>query len=239
MAMGLYTALPGFALWDDDSREYLAPMLPVVGLCLGAVWCGIAAFTGRFFPQLLAGAVIALAMPFLTGFLHLDGLMDVSDAVLSSRGREEKLRILKDPHTGAFAVIAVVCLLITQVAAAAGFVQKGYFLLPLLLIPVASRALAAAAIMSLKPLSTSQYGRLNYDTATPGKRVFAVCCFVAVLIAAFVLDWRAGVCCGAVAIGFAVACWRAVRSLGGMNGDISGFAICCGELAGLVALACL
>ena len=40
--------------------------------------------------------------------------MDVCDALLSRRDKQEKLRILKDPHTGAFAVISVVMLFIVN-----------------------------------------------------------------------------------------------------------------------------
>ena len=43
----------------------------------------------------------------------------------------------------------------------------------------------------------------------------------------------------ALGAGGALACFAAVRSLGGMNGDVAGCMICCAEGCGLVALACL
>ena len=57
MALGLYTALPGFAGWDDGCAGLLAPALPVVGLILGALWAALTALARdfaahRIFPHL-------------------------------------------------------------------------------------------------------------------------------------------------------------------------------------------
>ena len=53
---------------------------------------------------------ITAAIPLvITGGFHVDGFMDTMDALCSNQGRERKLEILKDPHTGAFACIFLVC----------------------------------------------------------------------------------------------------------------------------------
>lgn len=239
MALGLYTALPGFARWDDEYRGLLAAMLPVVGLVLGLLWWGIASLATWLMPPLLAAVVIALCMPVLTGFLHLDGYMDVADAMLSRRPQEDKLRILKDPHTGAFAVIALVCLLLVMVASAESLVHSRRTLAILVFFSVVSRAMAGAAIMSLAPLSQSSYGRMNYETASKPKRLFCLVCLLVAVLVAFVVSWRAGFACVVAAAGFVLVCFQSVHGLGGMNGDISGCSICCAEALGLVALTIL
>ena len=48
--------------------------------------------------------------------IHLDGYADTIDAISSYGDREKKLQILKDPHTGAFAVIGL-CVYFTAVLA--------------------------------------------------------------------------------------------------------------------------
>ncbi|BAW00501.1 cobalamin [5'-phosphate] synthase [Thermus thermophilus] len=60
--------------------------------------------------------------------MHLDGLLDLADALLGARPREERLRVLKDPHLGAFAfgVGGVYLLLLFQALA---LVQDPLFLL--------------------------------------------------------------------------------------------------------------
>lgn len=240
MALGLYTALPGFARWDEDVRGWLAAMLPAVGLLLGLCWWGIAAIARQFLPPMLGAAAVALVMPVLTGFLHLDGFMDVSDALLSSRPREEKLRILKDPHAGAFAVIALGCLLVVQVAAADGALRSGVRLQAFVLLAIVTRAMAGWSVMALTPLAQSGFARMNHETATYGRRAACGVWLAAAVIVAFAgLGWRVGVSMLVAVAGFVLPCAVAVRSLGGMNGDVSGWSIVWAEACGLVALACL
>ena len=51
-------------------------------------------------------AVVLVLVPVIvTGGIHVDGLLDTSDALSSWRDREKRLEILKDSHAGAFAVI--------------------------------------------------------------------------------------------------------------------------------------
>ncbi len=237
--MGLYTALPGLTRWHEPSVPLLAPCLPAVGLVLGGVWYGLSTLLWSRTPPLLGAVGLSLTVPLLTGFMHLDGFMDVSDALLSGREREEKLRILKDPHAGAFSVIALVCLLLFQTAAAHAALSRRGSLAPLWLLPVISRALAGLSLMSLAPLSQSSYGKMAYTSATGALRAFCAGALVLSLLFSPLLGWRAAAACALAALGFAAPCALAVRSLGGMNGDVAGWSICIAELCGLIALGCL
>ena len=55
---------------------------------------------------MLQAAVAVLIPVLVTGGIHLDGFLDTSDALSSWQTTERRLEILKDPHTGAFAIIA-------------------------------------------------------------------------------------------------------------------------------------
>lgn len=238
MSLGLYTVLPGFSPWDDGLAVLLMPCLPMVGILIGILWLGAALLANAIMPTVLASIAVAITPALLTGFLHLDGLMDVVDAVFSARSLEEKHRILKDPHTGSFAVISLTCLMAVQVGASHGLLTSGRFL-TFLILPVVSRALAAFAMMSIKPIGQSHYGKMAYESATQGKRAFCVACLVVAIAAAFLLGWRYGVSCLATAIGGSLSCLAAVRALSGMNGDIAGYTITSAEVVGLVVMACL
>ena len=52
--------------------------------------------------------ILTLIPWFLTGGIHLDGLLDTADAMSSWQERERRLEILKDSNSGAFAVITCV-----------------------------------------------------------------------------------------------------------------------------------
>ena len=229
MAWGMFLAIPcPKKIWRESARRKMVACLPLVGLIAGLAWAGCV-WLSAFLPLPL-GALLCAAAPWLvTGFLHLDGFMDVCDAVLSRRDLETRQRILKDSHCGAFAVICLVLLLLCQWAV---FLSAGAIpLLPLVLVPVSCRACAALAVLTLRPIAVSQYSAMERGGAPV---VFAalvltgVCALSAILWGSFAPL--------AAAAGYALAVWYADRQLGGMSGDVSGFALTLGELCGAAAL---
>ena len=161
--------------------------------------------------------------------------MDCCDAILSRRPLEERQRILKDSHVGAFAVICVDLLLLLSVALFAT-AEWSKVWRPLLFLPAAARGPAALAVLSLSPMGGSSYaggfqaqvGRIHRLTAAALTVIFPV------LSAA--LFGIPGLCAAAAACGSALALQCGVRQLGGMSGDISGFAVTVGEFCGVAAL---
>lgn len=230
MAWGMFLAIPcPLKLWNEKARSKMICCLPLVGLVVGGVWL-LAAYVGRFLPQSAAGLLIAAAPWLATGFLHLDGFMDVCDAVLSRRDLPRRQEILKDSHCGAFAVISMVLLALSQWSFA--MAREELPLLPLLVIPAASRACAALAVLTLRPMTTSQYAAMT-DRKTPYV-VFAALVMAAAVIVPLAL-WGSFAPLAA-AVGYWLAVWYADRQLGGMSGDVSGFALTLGELWGLAVL---
>ena len=156
--------------------------------------------------------------------------MDVCDAVLSRRDLPERRRILKDSHCGAFAVIGMVLLACGQWSVA--MANPRVPLLPLLLLPVASRASAALAVLTLPPMESSQYAAMTGKKA-PYTAFAALVLAAAVTVPLAVWGSFAPL---AAAVGYGAALWYAYRQLGGMSGDVSGFALTLGELCGLAVL---
>src|SRR5438552_18043012 len=56
----------------------------------------------------LAAFLTLLAWLGVTGALHLDGLCDLCDGLFGGKTPEDRLRIMKDPHVGAFGVVGLV-----------------------------------------------------------------------------------------------------------------------------------
>ena len=161
MAWGMFLAIPcPLRRWNEKAREKMLVCLPLVGLAVGGIWLGLylllrhAAIGGLY-------AFLMAAVPWLvTGFMHLDGYMDVCDAVLSRRELATRQRILKDSHCGAFAVIGMVLLALCQWSVfLSGSADESLW--GLLLIPVATRACAGLAVLKLRPMGTSQYAAMG------------------------------------------------------------------------------
>ena len=81
-------------------------------------------------------------------------------------------------------------------------------------------------------MTTSQYAGMQKKTIVP-----PVLMLVAALAAGFLLEWRCGLALLGTILGVCIAVGRGYRSLQGMNGDISGYAITLGELTGLMVMA--
>lgn len=153
MAWGMFLAIPcPLRRWNEKAREKMLVCLPLVGLAVGGIWLGLYlllrhAAIGGLYTFLMA------ALPWLvTGFMHLDGYMDVCDAVLSRRELATRQRILKDSHCGAFAVIGMVLLALCQWSVfLSGSADESLW--GLLLIPVATRACAGLAVLKLRPMA--------------------------------------------------------------------------------------
>ena len=110
MAWGMFLAIPcPRKIWSEGARQKMLVCMPLVGLLAGGVWAG-AWLLLRGAPGPVRAAVCAAVPWLVTGFMHLDGYMDVCDAVLSRRDLATRQRILKDSHCGAFAVICMVLL---------------------------------------------------------------------------------------------------------------------------------
>ena len=173
MAWGMFLAIPcPKKIWSESARRKMLACLPLVGIVVGAVWA-LAAWLASLLPRPLGAALCAAAPWLTTGFLHLDGFMDVCDGILSRRDLETRRRILKDSHCGAFAVICMVLLAMAQWSAFLSL--EDIPLLPLALLPVASRASAAMAVLTLRPMSTSQYSAMERRAGFCGGCAFGGC----------------------------------------------------------------
>jgi len=227
MCQSMFCAIPAPQLWDEKAKDKMLLFLPIVGLEIGLIWA-VLAWLCRLLnlPAFVAGMVLC-AYPFLiTGFLHLDGFMDVTDAVKSWRDLERRREILKDSHVGSFAVIGIALLMLAQFALFASVPAEANFLI-LIFIPAVSRCCSSLAVTGLKPMSTSQYA----DQKKPRSHIVVLSVMLCIFLAAgFLLCGKYGFAPVGCLVGYGLALLRAYKSLDGMNGDISGYALTVGEL---------
>lgn len=245
MAWGNFLTLPcPLKRWDNDLKNYMLGFLPSVGLIIGLLWAGIALLLAVLPIPFLVTAFLLTMVPFvLSGFLHLDGFMDCCDAILSRRPLEDRQRILKDSHTGAFAVVSVVFLILGFHAFFSTALSMSIDFVDLCLIPATSRASSGLCVLLRRPMGSSQYAQGEGAAASGQKKKAAAIIFAQLLIFSAAGLFLASAPLGTLTVigvtffGSLMAVAFACRQLGGMNGDIAGYGIVWGELLGVLTIA--
>ncbi|MGW3647395.1 adenosylcobinamide-GDP ribazoletransferase [Streptomyces sp. NPDC000878] len=231
-AFGTLTVLPvKVTRWDRDAARGGMLCAPVAGLVVGAC----AALVGLLLLFLGAGALLAAvataAVPaVLTRGLHLDGLADTADGLGSGKPAEDALRIMRQSDIGPFGVVALLLMLLAQVAALAQLYGDSW----------ARGALAAVVSATAARLALTLAARTGVPAARPEGLGAAVAGTVpvrsALLVTALVTALAAGY--GAffgpfdivrTAFAVIVACaaaelllQRCTRRFGGVTGDVFG-----------------
>jgi adenosylcobinamide-GDP ribazoletransferase len=167
-ALRFLTIVPLTWRCEQDGRFFTAALawFPVIGLLIGGVTAAcIYCLTPFFPPQVLAVAAIVL-LAAASGCLHLDGLADSGDGLLSARSRERILEIMRDSHSGVMGMIAIVVALLGKFAALSSL--DASFLLPTLIaMPIAGRC---AILLSMAFLPYAREGEglglLFYSSST-------------------------------------------------------------------------
>lgn len=238
MALSMYTAVPlPLKRWDENSRPLMLVFLPVVGLVLGLLWYGLALLMGVLaLPGAVCAALLTLYPYLITGHLHLDGFMDCADAILSRRSLEEKQKILKDPHVGAFAVISLAALFLLGFAIALSLPESAE-LRALIFVPITVRCVSALCVENFCPLSGSQYAE-GFDRSAHRAHSGILGVMLPLSLATAFLFGGLGAVLPALAA--ALACLLGIlyarAQLGGMSGDVAGYGTVLGEAAALAAM---
>ena len=172
-------------------------------------------------PVLLEGVVLVAVLALLTRGLHLDGFMDTYDALAGGHDRERRLELLRDPHVGAFGVVAVVLLLLAKVSALAALPGESR-LWTIVLVPCLARW-AILIVMDRFPY-VRQEG-LGTPFLRGGSRRGLLVGSAVALVATVVLTGPVGLLLALAAglVAWAVGAW-AKRRIDGVTGDIYGAA---------------
>ena len=107
IAFAMFSKIPmPQADWSKENMKYMFCFFPFIGAVIGA-FSLLAAKTGWYFGigNGFLTVILVLIPVVITGGIHVDGLLDTSDALSSWQERTRRLEILKDSHAGAFAII--------------------------------------------------------------------------------------------------------------------------------------
>jgi cobalamin 5'-phosphate synthase/cobalamin synthase len=211
---------------DSTALAWFPAAGAVVGAAVGGAWWA----AGEVFPALVAAALVVVVDLVLTGALHVDGLADSADGMLSHLdGPDRRLDVMAEPDIGAFGVVAVAAALLLRWSALASMA-------PDVAVVAALWALSRGAMAVA--LVTCRYVGGGLGSAFLGARAVLVVQVAVTVPAAiaYLADDRvaAYAALGAAAVAASLVVLLGLRRLGGVTGDVLGAAGVVAETVGLL-----
>jgi len=217
--------LPMACPWHAGTCRWALRSYPLVGLLVGAALAGLATLGQGLPTPLLALALLSLWVA-LTGGLHLDGVMDVADALGSNAPLEKRWAIMKDSQVGSFAILSLVFLLAWKGALIWALLEAGASPWLWVALPALAR-FGALALLRLAPLARREGLAWTWRQHL-SRRDLALALLPLLVVFGFLPGgvWLLGALCLFLFVYGLVM----VRAFTGINGDIVGAAIEGGEL---------
>ncbi|NLL52030.1 MAG: adenosylcobinamide-GDP ribazoletransferase [Peptococcaceae bacterium] len=243
VAFSMYSKIPMPQLeWNEKNMRFSLAVFPIVGVLIaGALYFLFYIFTHLNFSPVFFGAVAVFLPILITGGLHLDGYCDTVDALCSRKERSEKLRILKDPHTGAFAVIYTVALLILQFGAWCQVFLTPVCFYTLLFCFIFSRALVSLSLVTFPCAGSTGLASIFAGNTSKGVVKYILACMIILCLAAmfYLMVVAASVILILVLASYIWFYFMTRKHFGGLTGDLAGFYIVVCETLVLLTAAIL
>jgi adenosylcobinamide-GDP ribazoletransferase len=223
---------PGMPPMSEEGIGRGLPFFPLAGLVVGGLLVAAGAMLGLLWDDAVRAVGLVVMWGVITAGLHLDGLSDTFDGVMSWRSRERKLEIMRDSRIGAMGALALAAVLGLKVALLAGAGDAWWT--AVLLAPVLGRWADVYGIVVFPPAREGGLGKSFQQMLGPRHFAFATGTALVLALAiggvrgllALLLVWAAA---------HALGRWW-TNDLGGLTGDTYG-AMC--EIGEVVALATL
>ena len=227
--------------WTEEDYGHSLVFFPLIGAVIGSVLVGVyqlSVWAG--FPETVICIALTLIPVMVTGGFHLDGYMDTMDARSSYRSREDKLKILSDPHIGAFAVISLVTAILIYIGAAGVIVHLHDLRAVMSLGVLFVSARSVSGLLAMLMPGAKDNGMLHAETGGNRKGI---------LVSQWI--WLIVSLTGIVCIGYLYAAGvlialtgvalyyrhMAVSEFGGVTGDTAGYLLTVSEVIGTAAIA--
>ena len=217
------------------SIEYMTKLTwcwPFIHLFVGifAVACGYVSLEFLHLNPFLTAVIVYAFLMIITGYNHLDGVMDMADGVMVHGDPEKKIRVMKDSSVGSGGVATLFLVASLTVAGIYNILDYNFIYGIVICEMVAKTSLITTALVS-KPLTPGIGSYFMFNTKLSNYLASTV--IVAVL--AFLLGGLVGVVgvVGAIVSGLIIAV-IAKRNFVLANGDVLGMSNEVGRLFALI-----
>lgn len=226
--------------WTKENMKYTFCFFPFIGTVIGALTL-LAGYVGmRFSLNHSFVTVILVIIPVLvTGGIHVDGLLDTSDAMSSWQERSRRLEILKDSNAGAFAVITCCVYFLCWYGAYSQMWENSSALSLMAAGFMVSRCFSGISVVTFpkarKDGTVAEFSRKARDIIV--RNVLAVYLVLLFALMVWIQPLMGTLAFGGAVLVFGYYHHMAMKYFGGITGDLAGFFLCLCEVVMALILA--
>lgn len=233
LAIQLLTIFPiriSRPITDEDLGASLR-YYPIAGLGMGALVAAMSRLLLRSLNPMASTTLALVLLVVFSGALHWDGLADMLDGFYAGKNKGEVLAIMKDHHSGAMAIVGIVCLFCTKLSLLWS-VPLSRLMKTLVLMPAVGRW-TMVLVASLSPYARTECGTAKGYVDHAGGKEFLIASFLIAAASAWI--WQTSGLVLLVATSLFALLFRqySMTRIGGVTGDVLG---ACGEISECVFL---
>lgn len=226
--------------WTKENMKYMFCFFPFIGTVIGGLTMAAAYLGGRFsFEHSFVAVVLVLIPVLVTGGIHVDGLLDTSDAMSSWQERARRLEILKDSNAGAFAVITAGVYFLTWFGVYSQMWEDFTAVCVMAAGFMVSRCLSGIGVIVFPKAkaegTVAEFSRKSADMAV--RNVLVVFLVILFCLMVWIQPVMGAASFGAALLIFAYYYHMAMKYFGGTTGDLSGCFLCLCEVGMALVLA--
>ncbi|MGX8693948.1 MAG: adenosylcobinamide-GDP ribazoletransferase [Methanobrevibacter sp.] len=236
--LGLLTFSTILPLRVYTSLEYMTKLTwcwPFLHVFIGifAAICGYVSLNFLHLNSFFTAAIVYAFLMIITGYNHLDGVMDMADGVMVHGDPERKIKVMKDSSVGAGGVATLFLVASLTVAGIYNILDYNFLIGIIICEMAAKTSLLTTALLSI-PLTPGIGCYFIFET-TPSKYLIST---IIVCVIAFLFGGIVGFCgvLGAIFSGIIISL-IARRNFGVANGDVLGMSNEVGRLMALLFMA--
>lgn len=185
-ALAFLTVLPvKTTVVDEETLGRSMRYFPAVGLIIGLLMVLSVEALNVFGISQLTG-IVPVAIAFLvSGGLHVDGLADTADGLMSGGSKSRIQSIMKDSSVGAFGVTAIILVIAAKYRLYESLAVDSETLWTLAMIPALSRWGAVVVSAAYEPIKETGLGRAFIDNVGFKEFIISgIICMIAALLVA-------------------------------------------------------
>lgn len=241
-AFAMFSKIPTSMVdWNKENMKYMMCFFPFVGAVIGVLtWLvGCVLENHVELEPFFLTAILTVIPVFVTGGIHVDGLLDTSDALSSWQERTKRLEILKDSHAGAFAIITACVYFIMWLGAWSQLQNDPEGICIMSIGFMMSRCLSGIGVITFPKARTD--GTVAEFSRNASEIVARNILTVMFVVLAGLMIWINPVLGVSAVISAILVFWwyhhMAMKYFGGTTGDLSGFFLCICEVVMALVLA--